>query len=219
MFFGFFTLPSSRPTLLLDIPPAQGPTNPAVNQLLMFKKPHLGISGCLFCDLSSLFTRCWSVHRSHFALVPSNFASGHPSRFQSTRPCASPLWDRTIAFFGPLILIVFVSLFSLLFALFPPLSFSLLSSLFSLLSLLSSLFTRCCCCWLQDAVAVAELFAARSLLSILCALPSSLLGADPFLYHPALLEPNRCLLRPRDRGLSYACSSFALPSALFPLFV
>ena len=120
--FGFFFLPSSGPTLLLDIPPAQGPTNPAVSQLLMFKKPHLGISGGLFCDLSSLFTRCWSVHRSHFALVPSNFASGHPSRFQSTRPCASPLWDRTIAFFGPLILIVFVSLFSLLFALFPPLS-------------------------------------------------------------------------------------------------
>ena len=119
---GFFPLPSSGPTLLLDIPPAQGPTNPAVSQLLMFKKPHLGISGGLFCDLSSLFTRCWSVHRSHFALVRSNFASGHPSRFQSTRPCASPLWDRTIAFFGPLILIVFVSLFSLLFALFPPLS-------------------------------------------------------------------------------------------------
>ena len=85
-----------------------------------------------------------------------------------------------------------LSLFSLLSSLF-----SLLSSLFSLLSLLSSLFTRCCCCWLQDAVAVAELFAARSLLSILCALPSSLLGADPFLYHPALLEPHRCLLRPR----------------------
>ena len=88
--FCFFPLPSSGPTLFLDIPPAQGPTNPAVSQLLMFKKPHLGISGGLFCDLSSLFTRCWSVHRSHFALVPSNFASGHPSRFQSTRPCASP---------------------------------------------------------------------------------------------------------------------------------
>ena len=67
---------------------AQGPSNPAVSQLLMFKKPHLGISGGLFCDLSSLFTGCWSVHRSHFALVPSNFASGHPSRFQSL--CSLP---------------------------------------------------------------------------------------------------------------------------------
>ena len=71
---------------------------------------------------------------------------------------------------------------------------------------------------LQDAVAVAELFASGSLLSILRVLPSALLGADPFLYHPALLEPNRCLLRPWDRGLSCACSSFALPSALSPLF-
>ena len=40
--------------------------------------------------LSSLFSRCCSFLRSHFALVPSNFASGHPFRFQSTRPCASP---------------------------------------------------------------------------------------------------------------------------------
>ena len=143
---------------------AQGPTNPAVSQLLMFKKPHLGISGGLFCDLSSLFTRCWSVHRSHFAFVPSNFASGHPSRFQSTLSCASPFWDRAIAFFRPLILIptqgptnpavsqllmfkklhlgisggLFCDLFSLLSS-----RFSLRSSLFSLLSppvsLLSSL--------------------------------------------------------------------------------
>ena len=88
----------------------------------MFKKPHLGISGGLFCDLSSLFTRCWLVHASLFAPVPSIFSSGHPSRFQSTLSCASPLWDRTIAFFGPLILIVVVSLFSLLFALFRSLS-------------------------------------------------------------------------------------------------
>ena len=33
-----------------------------------------------------------------------------------------------------------------------------------------------------------------SLLASLCALPSSLLGADPFLHHPALLGPNHCLL-------------------------
>ena len=30
---------------------------------------NLGISGGFFCDLSSLFTRCWSVHRSHFAFL------------------------------------------------------------------------------------------------------------------------------------------------------
>ena len=86
------------------------------------------------------------------ASVPSNIASGHPFRFQSTRPCASPFWDRTIAFFGPLILIVFVSRFSLRSSLLSPGGrpfslpsrpsgtepslFSLLSSLFPLLSLL-----------------------------------------------------------------------------------
>ena len=68
-------------------------------------------------------------------------------------------------------------------------------------------------------LAVAEVFASRLLRSILCALPFSLLGPDPFLYHPALLEPNRCLLRPKDRGLSYASFSFALPAAIFPMFV
>ena len=40
--------------------------------------------------LSSLFSRCCSFLRSHLALVTSNVASGHPFRFQSTRPCASP---------------------------------------------------------------------------------------------------------------------------------
>ena len=34
-----------------------------------------------------------------------------------------------------------------------------------------------------------------SLLSSLCALRSSLLGADPFLYHPTRLRPNHSLLR------------------------
>ena len=45
--------------------------------------------------------------------------------------------------------------------------------------------------------------ACLALLASLCALPSSLLGADPFLYHPALLEPHRCLLRPRGRVSSH----------------
>ena len=36
----------------------------------------------------------------------------------------------------------------------------------------------------QDSSLLSSLF---SLLSFLCCLPSSLLGADPFLYHPALL--------------------------------
>ena len=36
--------------------------------------------------------------------------------------------------------------------------------------------------------------ACLSLLASLCALPSSLLGADPFLYHPALLGSNHCVL-------------------------
>ena len=68
-------------------------------------------------------------------------------------------------------------------------------------------------------LAVAEVFASRMLRFILCALPSSLSGPDPFLYHPTLLEPHRCHPRPRDLGLSYAYSSFALCAALFTLIV
>ena len=67
-FLVFSPLPSAGPTLVSAIPPAQGPTNPAVSQLLMFKKPHLGISGGLFCDLFSLlsfrFSRCCSTRES-----------------------------------------------------------------------------------------------------------------------------------------------------------
>ena len=68
-------------------------------------------------------------------------------------------------------------------------------------------------------LAVAEVFASRLLRFILCALPSSLSGSDLFLYHPDLLQPNRCLPQPRDLGLSYAYSSFALCAALFTLIV
>ena len=56
------------------------PTNP-VSQLLLFKMPHVRISGCLSCDLfsllSSCFSRCCSFLRVHFALFTSKFASGH----------------------------------------------------------------------------------------------------------------------------------------------
>ena len=54
----------------------------------------------------------------------------------------------------------------------------------------------------------------------LCVLPSSLLGADPFLCHTAILGPNLCVLRPShlDRAcLSLLASLFSLLSALFPL--
>ena len=94
----------------------------------MFKKPHVRISGGLFCDLFSV-------------------------SLLSTRSCCcskSLIWGSLAAFF------VISSLFSLLaslcallsslFSLLPSLFShpSLLSSLFSLLSLLSSLFSRCC---------------------------------------------------------------------------
>ena len=68
-------------------------------------------------------------------------------------------------------------------------------------------------------LAVADVFASRLLRFILCALPSSLSGSDLFLYDPDLLQPNRCLPQPRDLGLSYAYSSFALCAALFTLIV
>ena len=45
---GFFPLPSWGLTFFLDISPAQGPTHPAVSQLLLFQKLHLGISGVFF---------------------------------------------------------------------------------------------------------------------------------------------------------------------------
>ena len=64
---------------------------------------------------------------------------------------------------------------------------------------------------------VASLF---SLLSFLCCLPSSLLGLDPFRYHPVILRPNHCVLRPShlDRAcLSLLASRFSLLSSLFSL--
>ena len=52
------------------------------------------------------------------------------------------------------------------------------------------------------------LLSSRSLLASLCALPSCLLGADPFLYHPALLGP--CKI-----AVNLACGDFL--SSLFSL--
>ena len=64
------------------------PTNP-VCQLLLFKKHHLKIFGCFFCDLFSLlssrFSRCCSFLRAFFALLTSNFSSGHRLRCQQPR--------------------------------------------------------------------------------------------------------------------------------------
>ena len=44
-------------------------TNPVVSQLLLFKKPHLGISGGLFCDLFSLLSSRFSLRSSLFSLL------------------------------------------------------------------------------------------------------------------------------------------------------
>ena len=88
----------------------------------------------LFSHLASLAAAHFLECTSHFLLrslhqaidfapnKPSNFVSGHRLRSQQPRSFAAPFWDRTIAFCGPLILIVIVSLFSLLFALFRSLS-------------------------------------------------------------------------------------------------
>ena len=111
-----------------------------VSQVLLFKIAYLRISGCFFGDLFSFlssrfsaaahFSECpslFSLRSLHQAIDfapnrPSDFVSGHRLRSQQPRCLAVPFWDRTIAFCGPLILIVIVSLFSLLFALFRHLS-------------------------------------------------------------------------------------------------
>ena len=61
-----------------------------------------------------------------------------------------------------------------------------------------------------------KLRAFRSYHASLCALASSLLGAEPFRCHPAILGSNQCVLRPCH--LDRACLSlFSLLSALLPL--
>ena len=99
----------------------RSPNQLSASLLLLFVAPSR------YCSLGTLHEaiasfRCCSFPRALFALLPSSFASGHRLRSQQPRPFAASFWDRTIAFFGPLILIVIVSLFSLLFALFPRLS-------------------------------------------------------------------------------------------------
>ena len=55
-----------------------------------------------------------------------------------------------------------------------------------------------------------------SLLASLCALPSSLLGPDPFLYHPALLGPNES---PPTNPVSCCCSKSLVCRSLAAFFV
>ena len=62
-----------------------------------------------------------------------------------------------------------------------------------------------------DRACVSLLASLFSLLSFLCSLPSSLLGLDPFRYHPVILRPNHCVLRPCH--LDRAC--FSLLASLF----
>ena len=76
----------------------------------------------LFSLLFSLFSRCCSFPRSHFANATSICVSSHRLRAKLSRPFAAPFWDRNIAFFVPLLLIVIVSFCSLLYALFPRVS-------------------------------------------------------------------------------------------------
>ena len=129
---------SGGPNPFFAIPPsdavwARG--GPEASQDLFWDllRPHLGTSGglcgsvcCLlsflFSLLSSLFSRCCSFPRSLFALVTSNFASGHRTRPQQTLSVELLLFrTRT---FGPL-----YSLLSALFSPFPLLSLLLISQI------------------------------------------------------------------------------------------
>merc|ERR1712078_445553 len=75
------------PASLCALPSSLLGPDPFLYHLALLGPNHLS---SLFSLLFSLFSRCCSFPRSHFAPVTSNFASGNPSRFQSTRPCASP---------------------------------------------------------------------------------------------------------------------------------
>merc|ERR1712025_188353 len=99
-----------------------------------------------------------------------------------------------------------------------------LSSLFSLLSLLLDPGKCKPCC-----STVVHYFY-KGLPASLCALPSSLLGPDPFLYHPALLGPNhlsslfsllssrfsRCCST-RESANPVAVQLFIISTRVFPL--
>ena len=58
----------SLPSALEAAMPPRCAANP-VSQLLLFKKPHLGISGGLFCDLFSLLSSRFSLRSSLFSLL------------------------------------------------------------------------------------------------------------------------------------------------------
>ena len=74
---------------------------------------------------------------------------------------------------------------------------------------------------LLDLFMISSLFLlSSSLCSCFCHHPSSCLGAFSFLRHPAILGPQRCVLRPShlDRAcLSFLASLFSLISSLFSL--
>ena len=81
----------------------------------------------------------------------------------ANKPCCQSIWGSLAAFF------VISSLFSLLSFLFKPGKVQTL---------------------LQYSCSSVVHYFYKGLPASLCALPSSLLGPDPFLYHPALLGPN-----------------------------
>ena len=78
---------------------------------------------------------------------------------------------------------------------------ALLASLCALLSLFSALFCRCCSSLISHAAGVMSLPRAY------------LLGADPFLYHPARLRPNHFL--PRHSLFDVACLFHSLPLSAY----
>ena len=206
----------------------------------MLKKPHLGISGGLFCDLFSLLSSRFSLRSSLFSLL-----SSLSSRLSSLIPlcflpsslfslCSLPSSLAAAHFSDPTShLSLRTSHQAIHYASNPldpvphhpfALSSAHLSDRTSHFSLRSSNHCVLRPCHLDRAC--------LPLLASLFALPSSLLGADPFLCHPALLGPNHCL----QTLLSVSCccsknlmwgslaaflvisSLFSLLSALFSLF-
>ena len=101
----------------------------------------------------------------------------------ANKPCCQSIWGSLAAFF-------------------------VISSLFSLLASLAAARPGKVQTLLQYSCSSVVHYFYKGLPASLCALPSSLLGPDPFLYHPALLGPN------------HLSSLFSFPSslavALFP---
>merc|ERR1712078_623423 len=78
--------------------PAQKPTRPVVSQLLLFKKPHLGISSGRFCDLFSLLSSRFSLRSYLFSLLspPVSLLSSLSADHLSDRTSHLP----TVTFFS-----------------------------------------------------------------------------------------------------------------------